>query len=273
MQFSLTNALEGETSEVVRRNIEEENRIRILERQLQMFQDLNAEAQGQFSDFFQNDRTVMDGLKGVQDEFTQFFKDNQPDLWGDVLEDSAAAAANALEDTIGATITSLVQGANDLSDKLRDIASNLLGTLGSAFLRAGLGGLGLPGFADGGRPEPGALNIVGERGPELFVPDSPGTVLSNQDSRAALSTYSRMSPEQQAAADKGADDAAAADAYGRESIQIQMETTNIAGEEYLTRAQGEQLAAAAAKQGAQIGEAQMLRRLRMNPATRKQVGI
>lgn len=34
-------------------------------------------------------------------------------------------------------------------------------------------------FADGGRPPMGRVSVVGERGPELFVPDSPGTVLPN----------------------------------------------------------------------------------------------
>jgi|GEM_PF-4816670 len=36
-----------------------------------------------------------------------------------------------------------------------------------------------PGFASGGRPTPGQIALVGEKGPELFVPDSAGTVLPN----------------------------------------------------------------------------------------------
>lgn len=42
------------------------------------------------------------------------------------------------------------------------------------------------GFAGGGRPPMGRLSVVGENGPELFVPDVPGRVLSNAQSRAAL---------------------------------------------------------------------------------------
>ncbi len=34
-------------------------------------------------------------------------------------------------------------------------------------------------FANGGRPPVGAASIVGERGPELFVPDSAGTIIPN----------------------------------------------------------------------------------------------
>src|SRR5690606_12132975 len=32
-------------------------------------------------------------------------------------------------------------------------------------------------FAEGGRPPMGKVSVVGERGPELFVPDSPGTII------------------------------------------------------------------------------------------------
>jgi len=35
------------------------------------------------------------------------------------------------------------------------------------------------GFANGGRPPVGRASIVGERGPELFVPNSAGTIIPN----------------------------------------------------------------------------------------------
>jgi hypothetical protein len=38
----------------------------------------------------------------------------------------------------------------------------------------------LLGFADGGRPPLNRPSIVGERGAELFVPDSAGTVVPNE---------------------------------------------------------------------------------------------
>ena len=37
----------------------------------------------------------------------------------------------------------------------------------------------LPGFADGGRPPVGRPSIVGERGPELFIPSTAGTIIPN----------------------------------------------------------------------------------------------
>jgi len=36
------------------------------------------------------------------------------------------------------------------------------------------------GFADGGRPPVGRPSLVGERGPELFLPDSAGTIVPNE---------------------------------------------------------------------------------------------
>lgn len=64
-------------------------------------------------------------------------------------------------------------------------ASSIAGAAGSAGtggISSLLGGFGsliglLPGFAEGGRPMPGGLSIVGENGPELFIPDRSGTVM------------------------------------------------------------------------------------------------
>jgi len=58
------------------------------------------------------------------------------------------------------------------------------GPLGIALLAAGglLGGL----FANGGRPPKGKASIVGERGPELFVPDNAGTIIPNEALQPSL---------------------------------------------------------------------------------------
>jgi phage-related minor tail protein len=39
--------------------------------------------------------------------------------------------------------------------------------------------LKLFGFANGGQPPVGVPSIVGERGPELFIPNTPGTIVPN----------------------------------------------------------------------------------------------
>ena len=68
-----------------------------------------------------------------------------------------------------------------LSGVLQNVARQMM-QLGVNTLLKSIGGplfKFLPGFADGGRPPVGRPSIVGERGPELFVPDRAGTILPN----------------------------------------------------------------------------------------------
>ena len=72
------------------------------------------------------------------------------------------------------------------------VAKGFLGLFGSAFSFGGgnndvfagfnrgpAGGLTMDSFANGGRPPVGRASLVGERGPELFVPNSAGTIIPN----------------------------------------------------------------------------------------------
>jgi hypothetical protein len=56
-------------------------------------------------------------------------------------------------------------------------------------------GYSYPMYADGGTPEPGKPAIVGERGPELFVPHEAGTVVPYEVLRAALAKRAAIKPE------------------------------------------------------------------------------
>ena len=101
----------------------------------------------------------------------------------------------ALWKDIGSTIKSgLVEGINaaiDGTKSLGEIAGNVFRKISNALLDYGISALlansGLPGakkffgFANGGRPPKGRPSIVGERGPELFVPDSAGTIIPNHE--------------------------------------------------------------------------------------------
>jgi tape measure domain-containing protein len=66
------------------------------------------------------------------------------------------------------------------------IGGALIGGLIGGGLKKLFGGL----FAAGGRPPMGRASIVGERGPELFVPDGPGRIHSNRESQSMLSSGS-----------------------------------------------------------------------------------
>ncbi len=67
--------------------------------------------------------------------------------------------------------------------------------------QSGLGGLlgqslgallGLPGRATGGPVSPGASYLVGERGPEVFVPTSSGTIANTSDTGSARDVQVRI---------------------------------------------------------------------------------
>jgi tape measure domain-containing protein len=93
--------------------------------------------------------------------------------------------ANVIEDGIKGAIMGAIDGSKSLSASLAGILRQLGGILlsrgiGSFKSAGGRGGSGLLGmFANGGRPPVGRPSIVGERGPELFVPDRAGTIVPN----------------------------------------------------------------------------------------------
>ena len=110
-------------------------------------------------------------------------------------EEKATQRLNDLYKNIGSTIKDgLVQGiqaAIDGTKSLGEIAGSVFRKISDALLDFGvsmaLSNLPIPGakkffgFANGGRPPKGRPSIVGERGPELFVPDSAGTIIPNHE--------------------------------------------------------------------------------------------
>jgi phage-related minor tail protein len=93
------------------------------------------------------------------------------------------AAAKQLADTIKNQITDAIMGAIDGTKSLGESLSSVLKMMAASFLNQGIGGIGkalkIPGFARGGQPPVGRPSIVGERGPELFVPSRAGTIVPN----------------------------------------------------------------------------------------------
>ena len=83
-------------------------------------------------------------------------------------------------------ITAAIQGTKSLGDA----AKSILNDLSSSLIRLGVNTIlsGIPGFgglpkllpfANGGRPPVGRPSLVGEKGPELFVPRRSGTIIPN----------------------------------------------------------------------------------------------
>ena len=175
------------------------------------------------------------------------------------------AMETALVDTIAAAIT----GADDLNEKLKATAASLLGTVGKALVNAGINGLAgddTSGFftflkgglkAEGGPVSANRPYIVGEREPELFVPNSAGTIYNQDQMRDAMSTYS-----------EGGSTAS----YG-EPMNINVETTTINGMEFITPEQFRKGVDDAAMRGAKLGEGRAMNRLRQSRSTRSKIGI
>ena len=83
-------------------------------------------------------------------------------------------------------LASAVEGTRSLGEAARSILNDIASSLLRLGINAALTGLfggtkigGFLGFANGGRPPVGKASIVGERGPEIFVPRTAGTIIPN----------------------------------------------------------------------------------------------
>ena len=104
------------------------------------------------------------------------------DAAGKVLENSLTSAVRRGSASFLDLRSVAIGVINDIAAQaVRGLFSGLIGGSGSG---GGLGSLvgaisGLPGRATGGPVSPGSAYMVGERGPELFVPTSAGSIAAN----------------------------------------------------------------------------------------------
>ncbi len=139
---------------------------------------------------------------------------------GDGLGGGADAAGRSIESALGRAVRTGKLGFDDL----KSVALKALDEIAGAALKSGLGAaagggglaglagsllsgvLGLPGRATGGPVAPGAAYLVGERGPELFVPTASGRVApiaagpGGRDVRVAIAINAPAGTEPQALA-------------------------------------------------------------------------
>lgn len=94
--------------------------------------------------------------------------------------------------TAGEAMLTAAGKASALADSIKkipdhkDVTVNVRGRVTSGRLSVNGERVNIGMFADGGRPPVGRLSIVGERGPEFFVPDEPGTVIDAETTRAMM---------------------------------------------------------------------------------------
>jgi|TARA_R110002153_G_scaffold77799_2_gene199518 TP901 family phage tail tape measure protein len=161
---------------------------------------------------------LRDGVDGVLDEFRRMEDEAVgnsiiPDMVkriGEVMntlkpvmvtpaEEAATAVTNtfkSMEDSVANSMKGVIKGTMSLKEALRnifqtyanrvidDFANDFASNLFKSFASGGGGGtapinIGADRFANGGRPPMNRPSIVGEKGAEMFVPDSAGTIVPN----------------------------------------------------------------------------------------------
>lgn len=143
--------------------------------------------------------------------------------------DNATNAANKAKNMFDAVTSNMNSAIDNFVDNgkfsFSDLASSMIRDMIKIELKAsamqlwkmmgsGSGGgfLSMLGFAEGGDPPTGKPSIVGENGPEVFIPKNPGTIL-NQDQLASLGAGAQKQ-EQQAPVYNITNNISAVDAQG-----------------------------------------------------------
>lgn len=160
---------------------------------------------GQITADFGN-RSIADNLRRMVSELPSFKQQYQDFITSlpSSLSDSFSAGLSNLQNGwrgfLDAMKQSFAQTLLDLTNQLIRSAlikllANLLGSLftgggglgpASSVGVASGGGAGLPGLAAGGTAYAGMAHVIGERGPEIFVPNQTGTVINNRETKKLL---------------------------------------------------------------------------------------
>jgi lambda family phage tail tape measure protein len=117
--------------------------------------------------------SVYGNLSSAIDNFVKTGKLNMKDLARSIIQDLIAIQMKAAAMRfLGAAFSMFAPS---------------VGANGASGLGTGVQGFGSA-YADGGDPTPNTINLVGERGPELFVPRTAGTIIPNNDLKNMGST-------------------------------------------------------------------------------------
>ena len=151
----------------------------------------------------ESDKLINDKLQervDIQKESTKEIKKQQTET--DKLKDKMTAIGEEIESSIKSNLKDAITGAQSFGQAMSNVLNRirdkiiesqiekLLGGFGENFGKSasGGGGKGIGGFlgkilggffANGGRPPVGKAAVVGEKGPELFVPRVAGSIIPN----------------------------------------------------------------------------------------------
>lgn len=177
----------------------------------------------------------------------------------EVFANFLSAVAQALQQTAAQMIATYIAiGIAKLFAGLGGGADAGTGDLTSGIRQYPLEGMGFTPRASGGPVTSQRPYLIGENGPELFVPGTSGSVVNNRDLRSVMGNGVGATTNSPV-------------------LNMSFETTNIGGVEYVSRDQLEAAMAAtrrqAASDGAKRGMSMTLDKLQQSPRTRNRVGL
>lgn len=130
--------------------------------------------------FDEGGQTVMESLSEVR---------NQMRDTGQGMRTQIVGLANQTAQSMGAMTASFAQGAMSIGQFVDQMVEAIIKLMAKIVILKTLTAMGIGGpfaagfvggmFAQGGRPPVGQVSVVGEKGPELFVPDVAGTIVPN----------------------------------------------------------------------------------------------
>ena len=214
---------------------------------------------------------LVEGTANAQQIFSDFLKS----IGQILIQEGAKMIATYTAIAIAKSLAGLFGGGSSAIAGGSTYGGAASSSIFSAGTGTAFGGMSIPGFAEGGRPPVGRPSLVGEKGPELFVPSSSGTIIP-ADATAAMARYQRQGGGSGASGNSSSDamgDGAAATPV----LSMSFETTRFLGQDYVST---DQLQAAmmatekrAAAAGAKAGAAQVTSKLQQSPSYRRQVGL
>ncbi len=212
-------------------------------------------------------------------------------------EQLATDIAGTLNNGITDALVLAVSGTENLGEAFQELAADILQAIGKALILAAvtkaigsIGSGGTPGSgllgdifrAKGGPVDGGSPYIVGEEGPELFIPGASGSITNNDQFEAAREAMGGSSGGSADAFAENTDALAVSNSYTRERVMererserstssgtMLIETQVINNQEFATVEQVEIAAAASAEKA----RAQVFSDMRNKPTTRRQLGL
>jgi tape measure domain-containing protein len=210
-------------------------------------------AEGIGNAFAQSFQGLIDGSMTAKEALGSFFK-SVADMF---LEMAAQIIAKQITMIILQTILKALGAVGGIQSAGSSAGSAAFGGSGPTFNPGAFSMPQLAGRAVGGPVTSQQPYMVGERGPELFVPGTGGSVVSNGDLRSAMAGNGGGS--------------------GSPVLNMSFQSTSINGVEYVSREQLESAMAetrrASTRDGAKRGMTMTLDRIQNSSSTRRKVGI